>query len=87
MMCTICFRKKWPWPHHKVTTECNHSYCRKCLINWVKSENWACNKCPVCRRYLNQEWRNMLLTDRYIGDAELLQYIDNPNIDVKIKVE
>ena len=64
MMCTICFRKNWPWPHDKVTTECNHSYCRKCLINWVKSENWACNKCPVCRGYLNQEWRNMLLTDR-----------------------
>ena len=61
MICTICFRKKWTrWPHDRVTTECNHSYCRNCIVNWIKSENWGRNTCPVCRTYLNAVWRNTL---------------------------
>ena len=63
MICTICFRKRWrKYPFDKVTTECNHVYCRDCIINWIKSENWGRHRCPICRSHLRSEWRDILFT-------------------------
>lgn len=65
MQCAICFRKKWSsykLSENRVFTDCNHVFCRGCILEWVRSDNYVARyKCPVCRGYLSCEWRSNLL--------------------------
>lgn len=36
---------------HIITTNCNHSFYRKALIEWCKTKN----VCPVCRQFINND--------------------------------
>lgn len=42
-LCAICMET----PKNKATLDgCSHSFCRKCIVKWSKTEN----SCPVCRK-------------------------------------
>ncbi len=44
MDCVICMQKI----KDKVTTACNHEYCRECILQWILKKH----NCPVCRSFL-----------------------------------
>ena len=41
--CIVCFEKS------NCITECNHSYCFKCIYEWLKKKQ----TCPCCRAEVN----------------------------------
>ena len=47
--CCICLNQI----NKEIITECNHKFCNKCLINWIKHDNKSKNlfnaTCPLCR--------------------------------------
>lgn len=43
--CIICMEKI----KDKVSTPCNHEYCRECILRWIV----VSHNCPVCRSYLS----------------------------------
>ena len=55
-MCSICLDKM----KKKISTECGHIFCNKCIIQWVRSNNANKNKCPICRGILSLEWIELL---------------------------
>ena len=56
------------------TTICNHSFCKKCIYEWVQSH---CSSCPACRTKLNkynvaEKYDSSLdSTDGYDSDHEI----------------
>ena len=44
MDCVICMQKI----KDKVSTPCNHEYCRECILQWILKKH----NCPVCRSFL-----------------------------------
>ena len=45
--CPICMDKI----KKKITTSCNHSFCKTCIKTWCKQNN----NCPLCRKNLQNE--------------------------------
>jgi hypothetical protein len=43
--CNICFEEEIPNNRKNLLTNCNHSFCKKCLENWFLHKT----NCPVCR--------------------------------------
>jgi hypothetical protein len=43
MNCEICYEKI----KNKFVTECNHTFCKKCIEKWCENYN---NNCPKCRK-------------------------------------
>ena len=45
--CAICLDDSIDNP---ITTDCSHSFCKKCFEDWL---NTGTNKCPMCRKNIN----------------------------------
>ena len=44
--CPICFKKNADY-----TTDCNHTFCKKCLYKWKST-------CPLCRNFIQLKYPN-----------------------------
>lgn len=76
--CPICMET----PKNKATLDgCSHSFCRKCIVKWSKTEN----SCPVCRQTFTlvqtaksktkiKKRRQMSEEDNFVGDI-VTQYL------------
>lgn len=65
MECVICYEKKEA--SEFTTTDCDHSFCKSCLDNWMALND----SCPLCRKTI----RNDNLTFDLSNDVDFSFYI------------
>ena len=55
MSCSICLNAT----HNPFTSKCNHSFCNKCILEWIMQND----NCPLCRE-------NISIPSNYTSDSE-----------------
>ena len=49
-ICCICYE------YCEIETQCNHSFCKKCILTWTNKNK---NMCPYCRQSMGNEFNKI----------------------------
>ena len=64
-MCSICLKKR-NFYSCKIVTECGHTFCRFCLLKWLRTKEFRTRTCPVCRKNLQNDYEKICNKKLYI---------------------